>query len=169
MKPIILILSILAVFSCTKNDNQPSAVISDEARRIDSINVQRKKWNDSITIKNQQNVFRNEAGTHRLKFSSDEVSALYGTIVFEQKGRDFYEVSGNAKSGQNSLKVSGNIKKVTEKHLNFEGEISQKINGNSFKRAKNTTFLDEGKGSFWRLQNKINADGFVDYIDIYFN
>ena len=34
--------------------------------------------------------------------------------------------------------------------------------------TKKTTFFDEGKGNFWRLQDKINGSGFVDYIDIYF-
>ena len=52
--------------------------------------------------------------------------------------------------------------------MNFDGEITQKINGTVFERTAKTTFFDEGKGKFWRLQNKVNGSGFVDYIDIYF-
>ena len=70
-------------------------------------------------------------------------------------------------SGKNTLEIKGSVKRVSEKHLNFEGIITQKINGTTYIRSKKTTFFDEGKGKFWRLQNKINDAGFVDYIDIY--
>lgn len=166
--PILLFATVL-LYSCNQNNDPEPPVISKEAQRIDSINAARKKWNDSIAIKNQQNNFEDESGVHLLKYSSDNVSGFSGEISFTKKDRDLYEISGDANSGQNSLKITGEIKKVSEKHLNFKGEIMQKINGEIFKRTSKTTFLDEGKGNFWRLQNKINSDGFVDYIDIYFN
>ena len=103
-----------------------------------------------------------------MKFSSDEISPFSGTVNFEKTGRDLYHLSGTIKSGKNTLTIDGEIKKVSEKHLNFEGEIIQNIKGVIFKRTKKTTFFDEGKGNFWRLQNKVNGSGFVDYIDIHF-
>ncbi|MDQ0477892.1 hypothetical protein QF004_002426 [Chryseobacterium sp. MDT2-18] len=168
MKKTILIISAATLFSCSKKGNENTAVISPEAKKIESINIERQKLNDRIAIRNQQNIFRDLSGTHKLKFTSDETSALFGTADFKKTGRDLYTVSGNAQSGKNTLEIKGTVKRVSEKHLNFEGVITQKINGTVFKRTSKTTFLDEGKGKFWRLQNKINGSGFVDYIDIYF-
>ena len=168
MKQTLLIISALLILSCSKKKVENSTIISPEAKKIDSINIERKKLNDSITIRNQQNVFKDLSGKHQLQFRSDETSGFSGTANFEKTGRDLYTLSGTAKSGKNTLNIKGTIKKVSEKHLNFEGEITQKINGTVYKRTKNTTFFDEGKGKFWRLQNKVNASGFVDYIDIHF-
>ncbi|QOW11606.1 hypothetical protein Q73A0000_15100 [Kaistella flava (ex Peng et al. 2021)] len=168
MKKIILIISAILLLSCSKKETENINVISAEAKKIESINVERQKLNDSIAIRNQQNIFKDLSGKHQLKFASDETSSFSGTAIFEKIGRDLYTLSGNAKSGNNSLEIQGTVKKVSEKHLNFEGIISQKINGTVYKRTKKTTFFDEGKGKFWRLQNKINGSGFVDYIDIYF-
>ncbi|MGA9212058.1 hypothetical protein [Kaistella sp.] len=168
MKKTILIISATLFLSCSKKENASTNDISLEAKRIESINIERQKLNDSITIRNQQNIFKDLSGKHQLKFSSDETSSFWGTANFEKTGRDSYALSGNAQSGKNTLEIKGTVKKVSEKHLNFEGKITQKINGIVFKRTKNTTFFDEGKGKFWRLQNKVNGSGFVDYIDIYF-
>ena len=168
MKQTFLIISVLSILSCSKKEIDNSTVISAENKKIESINVEREKLNERIAIKNQQNVLKDLSGKHQLKFTSDETSAFTGSVNFENKGRDLYEISGNAKSGKNTLEIKGKIKKVTEKHLNFDGEITQKINGTLYKRTNKTTFFDEGKGNFWRLQNKINSSGFVDYIDIYF-
>ena len=168
MKKIIFSVCILTLFNCTKKENKVSNEISEEAKKIESINVVRKQMNDSIAWRNQQNVFKDLSGKHQLKFTSDEASPFSGTVIFENTGRDLYNVSGQAKSGKNHVEILGTVKKVSEKHLNFEGEITQNISGNVFKRKKKTTFYDEGKGNFWRLQDKINGSGFVDYIDIYF-
>ena len=168
MKQTFLIISVLSILSCSKKEIDNSTVISAENKKIESINVEREKLNERIAIKNQQNVLKDLSGKHQLKFSSDETSAFTGSVNFENKGRDLYDISGNAKSGKNTLEIKGTIKKVTEKHLNFDGEITQKINGTLYKRTKETTFFNEQKGNFWRLQNKINSSGFVDYIDIYF-
>lgn len=168
MKKTILIISTISLLSCSKKESADTNALSVEAKRIESINVERQKLNDSILIRNQQNVLKDLSGQHQLKFTSDEVSGFSGTANFEKTGRDLYTLTGTAKSGKNTLEINGTIKKVTEKHLNFDGEITQKINGTVFKRTKKTTFSDEGKGNFWRLQNKVNGSGFVDYIDIYF-
>lgn len=168
MQQTFLIISVLSILSCSKKEIDNSTVISAENKKIESINVEREKLNERIAIKNQQNVLKDLSGKHQLKFTSDETSAFTGSVNFENKGRDLYDISGNAKSGKNTLEIKGTIKKVTEKHLNFDGEITQKINGTLYKRTNKTTFFDEGKGNFWRLQNKINSSGFVDYIDIYF-
>jgi hypothetical protein len=138
-----------------------------ENKKIESLNIERQRLNERIAIKNQQNVLKDISGPHQLKFSSDETSTFSGTVHFENTGRDLYEISGVAKSGTNTLEIRGMIKRVSEKHLNFDGEITQKINGTVYNRTKKTTFFNEGKGNFWRLQNKVNGSGFVDYIDIY--
>lgn len=168
MKQIYLLFSAIILWSCSKKEDNNSDIISTEAKKIESINVERQKLNDSIALRNQINIWKDLSGKHDLKFTSDETSAFTGTANFEKTGRDLYTLTGSAKSGKNNLEIKGTVKKVSEKHLNFEGEITQRINGTVYKRTKNTTFFDEGKGKFWRLQNKINASGFVDYIDIYF-
>lgn len=154
--------------SCSQKETERTAIGSAENKKIEALNIERQKLNDSIAITNQQNLLKDIGGSHQLKFKSDETSPFSGTVDFKKKGRDLYEIWGAAQSGNNSVKLKGTVKKITEKHLNFDGEITQKINGKLYKRTKKSTFSDEGKGNFWRLQNKINSSGFVDYIDIYF-
>ena len=168
MKYIIILLWFLMFNSCAKPEAVKESAVSVENKRIESLNVVRTKINDSISLKNSQNRLGNLSGNHKLSFSTDGISTFYGTITFENTERDLYAVNGKATSGKNFISIKGVIKRVSAKHLNFEGEIKQSINGNSFSRTKKTTFLDEGKGKFWRLQNKVNGVGFVDYIDIYF-
>ena len=167
MKKFILLSSAIFLFSCSKKESGFSQTISDSTKIIESLNLERTKINDSIRLKNNQNIFADLSGTHSLKFSSDE-GTINGKINFEKTGRDLYKVSGSGKSAQNIINIEGTINRVSGRHLNFEGKIIQNINGTTFTRTKKTTFLDEGKGSYWRLQDKINGSGFVEYIDIYF-
>lgn len=168
MKNFILIISGILLSSCSKQENQSVRTKSDSTKIIESINVVRTKINDSIRLKNNRNIFRDLSGNHQLTFTSDENGSIKGNVNFENTGRDAYIISGTGKSGKNTLSIQGNIHRVSEKHLNFDGKIVQNINGNFYTRTKKTTFLDEGKGKFWRLQDKINGSGFVDYIDIWF-
>ena len=167
MKKFILLSSAIFLFSCSKKESSFSQTISDSTKIIESLNLERTKINDSIRLKNNRNIFADLSGTHSLKFSSDE-GTINGKINFEKTGRDLYKVSGSGKSGQNIINIEGTINRVSGRHLNFEGKIIQNINGTTFTRTKKTTFLDEGKGNYWRLQDKINGSGFVEYIDIYF-
>ena len=167
MKKFILLSSAIFLFSCSKKESGFSQTISDSTKIIESLNLERTKINDSIRLKNNQNIFADLSGTHSLKFSSDE-GTINGKINFEKTGRDLYKVSGSGKSGQNIINIEGTINRVSGRHLNFEGKIIQNINGTTFTRTKKSTFLDEGKGNYWRLQDKINGSGFVEYIDIYF-
>ena len=167
MKKFILLSSAIFLFSCSKKESGFSQTISDSTKIIESLNLERTKINDSIRLKNNQNIFADLSGTHSLKFSSDE-GTINGKINFEKTGRDLYKVSGSGKSEQNIINIEGTINRVSGRHLNFEGKIIQNINGTTFTRTKKTTFLDEGKGNYWRLQDKINGSGFVEYIDIYF-
>lgn len=167
MKKFILLSSAIFLFSCSKKESGFSQTISDSTKIIESLNLERTKINDSIRLKNNRNIFADLSGTHSLKFSSDE-GTINGKINFEKTGRDLYKVSGSGKSGQNIINIEGTINRVSGRHLNFEGKIIQNINGTTFTRTKKTTFLDEGKGNYWRLQDKINGSGFVEYIDIYF-
>lgn len=167
MKKFILLSSAIFLFSCSKKESGFSQTISDSTKIIESLNLERTKINDSIRLKNNRNIFADLSGTHSLKFSSDE-GTINGKINFEKTGRDLYKVSGSGKSEQNIINIEGTINRVSGRHLNFEGKIIQNINGTTFTRTKKTTFLDEGKGNYWRLQDKINGSGFVEYIDIYF-
>ena len=167
MKKFILLSSAIFLFSCSKKESGFSQTISDSTKIIESLNLERTKINERIRLKNNRNIFADLSGTHSLKFSSDE-GTINGKINFEKTGRDLYKVSGSGKSGQNIINIEGTINRVSGRHLNFEGKIIQNINGTTFTRTKKTTFLDEGKGNYWRLQDKINGSGFVEYIDIHF-
>lgn len=164
MKKFLILTAALALFSCKKTSE---TVANSENAKIDSINASRTKYNDSIRTMNNKNRFADISGSHSLKFSSEEAN-FSGKADFTKTGRDEYSVKGSASSGNNSLNIEGTMKRISEKHLNFDGKISQKINGKSYTRDKKTTFANEGKGNFWRLQDKVNGDGFVDYIDINF-
>lgn len=150
------------IFSCKKEQTE---TVANPTKTEDSINAAREKYNDSIKTLNEQNRFEDLSGTRKISYSSDE-AAMTGNIDFMKTGRDLYEVSGQAKSGNNTLNITGNIKRVSEKHLNFDGKISQKIGGSNYVRSKKTTFYDEGQGKFWRLQDKVSGDDFIEYIDI---
>ena len=168
MKKNILILCSILLLSCSKKEGEFTNTKSDSSKIIDSLNAVRSQINDSIKLKNEQNRFADLSGNHQLKFSSDAISSFTGSAKFEKIGRDEYSVSGKAASGKNTLTIEGKISPVSDKHLNFEGKINQNIQGEKYTRTKKTTFFDEGKGKFWRLQDKVNSSGFVDYIDIYF-
>ena len=166
MKKLLFIPLVLAIVACNKIGENNSKEI-DSAKIIDSINVVRTKYNDSIRKLNNKNIFGDLSGNHKLTFASDEGLTLTGTVTFTKIMRDGYEVKGSAKSGKNSLIIDGKADRVTEKHINFYGNITQTINGKTESKSKSNTFRDEGKGNFFRLQEKINKDGFVDYIDVW--
>lgn len=167
MKNLFLLALALSIFSCKESVDKHQQKIDSEKAAIDSINAARTKINDSIKILNDKNHFGDLSGSHKLSYSSDETT-FSGTVNFTKRERDLYDISGNAKSGANTLDINGSIKRVSEKHLNFEGKVTQNISGSLYERTKKTTFFNEGKGNFWRLQHKVNKDGFVDYIDIHY-
>ncbi len=156
---------LLALAACKQNTAE--STISANSSNIDSINAARTRYNDSIRVLNETNRFGDLTGKHTFKYTSDDSGiTMNGTVTLAKSGRDEYTSSGSAKSGKNSVEINGTIKRVSEKHLNFDGTIKQNVNGTPYTRNKKTTFLDEGKGSFWRLQDKVNGNGFVEYIDI---
>ena len=168
MKKSLFVLAALSLIACKKTSETFSTNKKDTLEIIDSINAARTRYKDSIKVLNEKKQFADLSGTHKLSFSDDDGNKLNGSVNFTKKGRDEYSVSGSANSGKNKLNIDGTIKRVSEKHLNFDGKISQNIGGAAYERSKATTFLDEGKGKYWRLQDKVNGQGFVDYIDISF-
>lgn len=163
MRIALFFILLLTTIACGKSSEE---ILAEENRKTDSINAAVAKYNDSVTVLNNTNRFADLSGTRPLSFSSDEAN-IKGKINFTKTGRDLYDVSGKIQSGNNSLSVNGTIKRVSEKHLNFDGKIIQKTGSSTYERNKKTTFYDEGKGNFWRLQDKVNSDGFIDYIDIH--
>lgn len=167
MKRLFLILLAFAIIACNKNGENNAKKI-DSTKIIDSMNVVIKKHNDSIRALNSKNNFDDLSGSHQLTFTNDEGLNFSGTVNFTKIMSDGYEVKGQAKSGKNSLIIDGKADRVTKKHINFYGEIKQTINGKTESKNKSNTFRDEGKGKFFRLQQKVNSEGFVDYIDIHY-
>lgn len=164
----ILFIFMVSVLSCSKKSDSTIETKSDSTKIIESINIARTKINDSIKIRNEQNIFRDLSGSHKFTHNGIENT---GSVNFTKIGRDLYKISGGAKSVKNYVKIEGEIKMVSEEFLNFDGEIIQSIqennNGKIDVRNRKTSFAKKGKDKFWRLQNMRNSSGFIDYIDIY--
>lgn len=167
MKKLFFIPFAITIIACNKTADNSSRKI-DSTKIIDSMNILIQKHNDSIRALNTKNHFDDLSGSHKLTFSADDGTTLSGTVNFIKIISDGYEVKGIAKSGNNSLIINGKADRVTKKHINFYGEIKQTINGKTESKNTSNTFRDEGKGKFFRLQQKINSEGFVDYIDIHY-
>lgn len=156
------------IVSCSKKEAIPSSAQTDSTKIIDSINAVRTKINDSIRNKNS---FKDFSGDH--KFTHNLIKNS-GTINFKKIDgeRDHYSISGNIKSGNNFVKIKGFIAIVSNKHMNFTGELTQSIsdndNGKPYTRKGTKTFASKDGGKTYRLQDMVNGSGFVDYIDIHF-
>lgn len=169
MKNALATIAILVlIVSCSKKETTPSSVQTDSTKIIDSINAVRTKINDSIRSKNS---FKDFSGDH--KFTHNLIKNT-GTIHFKkiEGEKDHYNVSGNIKSGKNSVEIKGFVAVVSDKHMNFTGEITQSItendNGKPYTRKGTKTFASKDGGKTYRLQDMINGSGFVDYINIHF-
>ncbi len=162
-----IIVSALLV-SCSRKEATPSSVQTDSTKIIDSINAVRTKINDSIRNKNQ---FKDFSGDH--KFTHNLIKNA-GSVNFKKVDgeSDHYTVSGSIKSGENSVEIKGFMAVVSNKHMNFTGEITQSIaendNGKPYTRKGTKTFASKDGGKTYRLQDMVNGSGFVDYIDIHF-
>lgn len=162
--------SVLAalIISCSKKDTQPVTSEIDSAKIIDSINAVRIKINDSIKSKNY---FKDFSGSH--KFTHNLIKSP-GTVEFTkiEGEKDHYTISGNIKSLKSSVNIKGFMAVVSDKHMNFTGEITQSIfeneNGKPYTRKGTKTFMSKDGGKTYRLQDMVNGSGFVDYIDIHF-
>lgn len=169
MKNLLLVLAVTTfVVSCSKKEATYVSDKTDSTKIIDSINAARTKINDSIRSKNR---FKDFSGSHKITHNSIKGS---GTISFEKIDgeRDHYDVSGQLKSGKNSLEIKGFMAVVSDKHMNFTGTISQSISGNENGkpdvRKGTKTFMSKDGGKTYRLQDMVNGSGFVDHIDIHF-
>ncbi|AZA52293.1 hypothetical protein [Chryseobacterium sp. G0201] len=173
MKNLITAITITTlVVSCSKKDTQSTPNQSDSTKIVDSINAARTKINDSIKAKNSENNFKDFSGDHKFTYQSQNSSTKTGSVNFKKMGRDDYDVAGSIKSGENSVIIKGSAIVVSPKHMNFTGEITQRIssdnNGKPYTRKGTKTFMSKDGGKTWRLQDMVNGSGFVDYIDIHF-
>jgi hypothetical protein len=169
MKNFLAAIAISALLvSCSKKETTPASKQADSTKIVDSINAVRTKINDSIRNKNQ---FKDFSGNHKFTHNLIQNS---GTVDFKKIDgeRDHYTISGNIKSGKNSVEIKGFIAVVSDKHMNFTGEITQSIsendNGKPYTRKGTKTFASKDGGKTYRLQDMVNGSGFVDYIDIHF-
>ncbi|CAD7808916.1 hypothetical protein CHRY9390_01910 [Chryseobacterium aquaeductus] len=169
----IAIIGIFA-FSCSKKESQKTKNKRDSTKIVDSMNAERIKINDSIKSINNENRFKNFSGSHKLTYQNDSSARISGSVNFTkiEGERDNYTVSGNIKSGENSVTLKGFVMVVTAKHMNFTGEITQRISDNDsgkpYTRKGTKTFMSKDGGKTYRLQDMVNGSGFVDHIDIHF-
>lgn len=167
MKKLLPVLAIIAlVISCSKKETKPGSQQKDSIQIVDSINKARTKINDSIRSRNR---FRDFSGSH--KFTHNLIKTP-GSVNFSKISgeADHYDVSGTITSGKNKVTIKGFMAVVSDKHMNFTGEISQNISedGKAYTRKGTKTFSSKDGGKTYRLQDMVNGSGFVDYIDIHF-
>lgn len=173
-KTLIIAIAGILTFSCSKKESQKTPEKSDSTKITDSINAERTKINDSIKALNSKNRFIDFSGSHKFVYQNDSSPKYSGSVNFTkiEGERDNYNVSGNIKSGKNSVNLKGFVQVVTAKHMNFTGEITQSIsdndNGKPYTRKGTKTFMSKDGGKTYRLQDMVNGSGFVDYIDIHF-
>lgn len=167
MKKVSLLFACIIFTACNKPKTQITENKIDSTAIIDSINAMRTQINDSIRNKNR---FPLMSGTgiltHDLIKNKGKVS-----ITKVEGNNDEYTIEGSTEFGKNYLKIKGNALRVSNKHFNFTGEITQSIqendNGKIHTRKGTKTFLSKDNGKTWRLQEKKpNPSGFVDIIEI---
>lgn len=173
-KTLIIAIAGILTLSCSKKESQKTPEKSDSTKITHSINAQRTKINDSIKAINSTNRFRDFSGSHKFVYQNDSSPKYSGSVNFKkiEGERDNYTLSGDIKSGKNSITLRGFVQVVTAKHMNFTGEITQSIsdndNGKPYTRKGTKTFMSKDGGKTYRLQDMVNGSGFVDYIDIHF-
>ncbi|MCU7618322.1 hypothetical protein NZ698_14070 [Chryseobacterium sp. PBS4-4] len=173
-KTLIIAIAGILTFSCSKKESQKTDNNSDSTKTVDSINEARTKINDSIKALNSKNRFRDFSGSHKFVYQNDSSPKYSGSINFTkiEGERDNYTLSGDIKSGKNSVILKGFVQVLSPKSMNFTGEITQSIsendNGKSYTRKGTKTFMSKDGGKTYRLQDMVNGSGFVDYIDIHF-
>jgi len=170
----VLAIAISGIFllSCSKKETTVTDNKQDSTKIMDSINAARTKINDSIMAKKSENHFKDFSGSHKFTYRNDTSPEYAGSVKFDkiEGERDNYNVSGSITSGNNSVTIKGFVQVVSKKHMNFTGEITQKIaennNGKPYSRKGTKTFMSKDGGKTYRLQDMVNSEGFVDYIDI---
>ena len=171
-KKLVVAIAGILMFSCSKKQSQKAVEKSDKAEITDSINAQRIKTNDSIKALNSKNRFKDFSGSHQFFYQNDSSPRYSGSVKLTriEDERDHYNISGNIKSGKNTVTLKGFMQVVSTKHMNFTGEITQSIsdndNGKPYTRKGTKTFMSKDGGKTYRLQDMVNGSGFVDYIDI---
>ncbi len=169
-KTLVIAIAGILTFSCSKKENPTTKTTNP----VDSINAERTKINDSIKALNSRNRFKDFSGSHKFVYQNDSSPKYSGSVNFTkiEGERDNYNVSGDIKSGANSITLKGFVMVLSPKSMNFTGEITQRIidndNGKPYTRKGTKTFMSKDGGKTYRLQDMVNGSGFVDYIDIHF-
>lgn len=166
----LLLLAIFLIQSCNNKEEYEKKLAEDHQHLEDSLNERIQKHNDKIAVLNKKNKRKDLSGNHAFTMATDGISTLQGTVNFKNINADEYEISGSAKSGKNIITINGTGKLKTPENIYFEGEITQNIaeNGAKYTRKGKQIFHQEKNRTSWTLKDKVNSEGFVDYIDIHF-
>lgn len=161
---------IMLIVSCSKKEaSSQDSKQTDSTKIIDSINAVTAKHNDSIRSKNH---FKNFSGKHQLTHNLINASGSVEFIKIDGEA-DHYNISGNISSGKNTLKIKGFIAVVSDTHMNFTGEITQRIhdndNGKPYIRKGTKTFRSKDGGKTYRLQDMVMVQDLLIILIFIFN
>ena len=186
IKPFILSLFVALTFaSCTKmpgdsaeerlrTENFELRQENDSLKNLISRST-RKIEGDTVLTLPEANLISNKGG-----FTGKHPITLQwigwdkpGSVTIIPAENGWYTISGMQTSNENYLKITGRIKPLNEKELEFDGEIETRIqsmnNNEPCLKTGKKLFKATGDRQYWRLQDMINCDGTTtDYIDIYF-
>lgn len=164
MKKILVAAILCILYSCNKT-SQDYQTAKDSVKIVDSINSVRLQHNKEVLNKPRFDVLSGDyILTHNMIPGA-------GNVHFEKvlDNHDEYQIEGEVKSGKNFFKIQGVVLRVSPKHFNFSGEVSESILANNQGKVDvtkvNKTFLTKDGGKTWKMQGMINSAGFLD--DIY--
>ena len=183
LRPLLLIL-LVGLISCSNNNAENEQRLRSEnlelRQELDSMKdvinkSQRQIGGDTILKLDEGPVKEDDSftGKHALTLqwiSWDQPGSV--TIIPAENG--WYTITGRQAKNDDYLRITGRIKPVNEKELEFEGEIETRVshlnNGEPCLKTGKKIFKATGSRQYWRLQDMSNCENSstLDYVDIYF-
>ena len=97
-----------------------------------------------------------------------------GSVTIIPAANGWYTITGRQAKSEDYLRITGRIKPVNDRELEFEGEIETRVshlnNGEPCLKTGKKMFKATGTRQYWRLQDMSNCESSstLDYVDIYF-
>ncbi|NEU08718.1 hypothetical protein GZH53_10380 [Flavihumibacter sp. R14] len=181
---VLLALFVFSISSCTSNTENEHRLRTENLelrQEVDSlkdvISKSTRHTGGDTVLKLTENANTKDQGSftgqHALTLqwiSWDQPGSV--TIIPSENG--WYTIAGQQTKNDDYLKITGRIKPLNERELEFIGEIETRVshlnNGEPCLKTGRKFFKATGSREYWRLQDMSNCESAstLDYIDIYF-
>lgn len=176
---------VFLISSCTNNNSENEHRLRTENLKLhqevdslkDLISKSGRQTGGDTILKLKEDVNARDEGSftgkHALTLqwiSWDQPGSV--TIIPSENG--WYTITGRQAKNEDYLKITGRIKPLNERELEFEGEIETRVshlnNGEPCLKTGKKLFKATSSRAYWRLQDMSNCESAstLDYIDIYF-